>query len=187
MPTRDYAREVYRPTLPGFGGLAAPHGCGMFSSLHTDATLILMEELEKAGITGFVGKVNMDRNSAPGLLQETTEESRRETLRWLEACQDFPHIKPILTPRFIPSCTDGLMTFLGKLAQERGLPASPTCRKPGGDGLGPAAASGLRPVLGGLRQVRPLERAYADGPLCLVRSAGARRHAGLRRDHGSLS
>ena len=82
-----------------------------------------MEELEKAGITGFVGKVNMDRNSAPGLLQETTEESRRETLRWLEACQDFPHIKPILTPRFIPSCTDGLMTFLGKLAQERGLPA----------------------------------------------------------------
>ena len=39
----------------------------MFSSLHTDATLILMEELEKAGVTGYVGKVNMDRNAAPGV------------------------------------------------------------------------------------------------------------------------
>ena len=69
----------------------------MFSSLHTDATLILMEELEKAGVTGYVGKVNMDRNGLPGILQETTEESIRETLRWLEGCH-FDHVKPILTP-----------------------------------------------------------------------------------------
>mgnify|MGYP000807106218 FL=1 len=94
----------------------------MFSSLHTDATLILMEELEKAGVTGYVGKVNMDRNAAPGLLEETTEESRRETLRWLDACQDFRLVKPMLTPRFTPSCTDELMAFLGKLAAERDLP-----------------------------------------------------------------
>lgn len=45
----------------------------------------------------------------------------RETLRWLEACRDFPHVKPILTPRFTPSCTDELMDFLGKLAAERDL------------------------------------------------------------------
>ncbi len=94
----------------------------MFSSLHTDATLILMEELERAGVTGYVGKVNMDRNGAPGLLQETTEESRRETLRWLEACGDFRLVKPILTPRFTPSCTDELMAFLGGLAAKQDLP-----------------------------------------------------------------
>ena len=35
----------------------------------------LMEELEKAGVTGYVGKVNMDRNNAPGVLEESTEES----------------------------------------------------------------------------------------------------------------
>ena len=84
--------------------------------------LILMEELEKAGVTGYVGKVNMDRNAAPGLLEETTEESRRETLRWLDACQDFRLVKPMLTPRFTPSCTNELMAFLGKLAAERDLP-----------------------------------------------------------------
>lgn len=93
----------------------------MFSSLHTDATLILMEELEKAGVTGYVGKVNMDRN-APPYLCETTEESEKETLRWLEACKRFTLVKPILTPRFAPSCTDRLLSFLGKLKAERNLP-----------------------------------------------------------------
>ncbi len=93
----------------------------MFASLHTNATLILMEELEKAGVTGFVGKVNMDRNGGKNL-QETTEESLCETLRWLDACGDFKLVKPILTPRFTPACTNELMAALGKLAAERELP-----------------------------------------------------------------
>ena len=93
----------------------------MFSSLHTDSTLILMEELEKAGVTGYVGKVNMDRN-APPYLCETTEESEKETLRWLEASKAFTLIKPILTPRFAPSCTERLLCFLGRLKAERDLP-----------------------------------------------------------------
>lgn len=91
----------------------------MFSSRHTDATWILMEELERAGVTGYVGKVNMDRNS--GLSQETTEGSISETLRWLEGCH-FDLVKPILTPRFTPSCTNELMAELGRLAKERDLP-----------------------------------------------------------------
>jgi len=90
----------------------------MFSSAHTDATLVLMEELERAGLAGYVGKVNMDRNG--GQVQETTEESVAETLRWLEGCH-FAHVQPILTPRFTPACTDALMEELGKLSQARGL------------------------------------------------------------------
>ena len=93
----------------------------MFSSLHTDATLILMEELEKAGVTGYVGKVNMDRN-APPYLCETTEQSEKETLRWLDLCKRFTLVKPILTPRFAPSCSDRLLSFLGKLKAELNLP-----------------------------------------------------------------
>lgn len=113
-----YARDVYRK-------LAAEliaHGTtrvAMFSSRHTDATLALMEELERAGVCGCVGKVNMDRNS--GVAQETTEASMAETLRWLDGCR-FEHVKPILTPRFTPSCSDELMAFLGELARERDLP-----------------------------------------------------------------
>ena len=117
----DYAREVYRRLAHELVAGGTTRVC-MFSSLHTDATLILMEELESAGVTGYVGKVNMDRNNAPGVLEETTEESMSETLRWLDACGDFQHIKPMLTPRFIPSCTDEVMAFLGKVARERNLP-----------------------------------------------------------------
>ena len=115
----DYARRCYRALAKALirGGTTR---VAMFSSLHTDATWILMEELEQAGVTGYVGKVNMDRNGGENYV-ETTEESWQETLRWLEGCA-FPHIKPILTPRFTPSCTDDLMEQLGRLGRERALP-----------------------------------------------------------------
>ena len=114
----DYARRVYRQLAEDLISSGTTR-VAMFSSRHADATLVLMEELERAGVTGYVGKVNMDRNS--GASQETTEESVRETLRWLEGCR-FQHVKPILTPRFTPSCTNELMEALGRLARERDLP-----------------------------------------------------------------
>ena len=115
----DYARRVYRRLASDLITNGTTRVC-MFSSLHTEATWILMDELERAGVTGYVGKVNMDRNNAPGILEETTEQSVAETLRWLEGCH-FDHVKPILTPRFTPSCTDELMAALGRIAAEKGL------------------------------------------------------------------
>ena len=53
-----YAREIYSRLARELIANGTTRVC-MFSSLHTDATLILMEELEKAGVTGYVGKVNM--------------------------------------------------------------------------------------------------------------------------------
>lgn len=116
----DYAREVYRALAKDL----IRHGTtrfSMFSSLHRASTIVLMEELEQAGLLGLVGKVSMDRNS-PDYLSESTEESKNETLRWLEECRRFSRIKPILTPRFTPSCTDELLSWLGNLANERDLP-----------------------------------------------------------------
>ncbi len=116
-----YAREVYQKLAKEMIANGTTRVCA-FSSLHLPSTMILMEEFEKAGMTGYVGKVNMDRNTGD-VLSETTEESMRDTLKWLDdSSEKFGHIKPILTPRFTPTCTDELMTFLGKLAQERNLP-----------------------------------------------------------------
>lgn len=116
---KEYARTVYQKLAADLINWGTTRVV-MFSSLHTEATWILMEELEKAGVTGYVGKVNMDRNGGKQL-QETTEESKQETLRWLDGCTRFHFIKPILTPRFTPSCTDELMDWLGELAKERQL------------------------------------------------------------------
>ena len=114
----SYARRVYRRLARDLIANGTTRVC-MFSSLHTDATLVLMEELERAGVTGFVGKVNMDRNGGENL-QETTEESIRETLRWLAECSRFTRIKPILTPRFTPACTDELMAALTEAGADTG-------------------------------------------------------------------
>lgn len=115
----DYARRIYRRLASDLIANGTTRVC-MFASLHTDAALILMEELEKAGLSGYVGKVNMDICGIHGVLQEGTEESAAETVRWLESCR-FEHIKPIITPRFTPGCSAQLLGELGHIAEERGL------------------------------------------------------------------
>lgn len=115
-----FARKIYRKLAAELAENGTTRVC-MFSSLHREATLVLMEELENAGICGYVGKVNMDR-SGSDVLQETTEESISETLLWLEQCDKFKLIKPMITPRFTPACSDRLMEELGKISVDYGLP-----------------------------------------------------------------
>lgn len=114
----EYARIVYKSLAKELIKNGTTR-VAMFSSLHREATIILMEELEKAGITGFVGKVNMDRNGGVNL-QENTTESIEETRKWINEAK-FKNLKPIITPRFIPSCTPELLKELGKIAQENNL------------------------------------------------------------------
>ena len=95
-----------------------------FGTLHKDATLLLMEKLEKAGFHGFVGKVNMDRNSPDILCEESASASLEATEAFIvEAKSRFKNIQPVITPRFTPSCTDELMKGLGELQVKYGIPA----------------------------------------------------------------
>ena len=65
----------------------------------------------------------MDRNGSPGLTEESPEKSLEETLLWLEETKDrYENVSPILTPRFVPSCSDELLKGLGELGRKRGLP-----------------------------------------------------------------
>ena len=115
----DYARIIYKKLASELIKNGTTR-VAMFSSLHKDSTLILMEELEKAGVTGYVGKVNMDRNGGIDL-EEDTDDSINDTIDWLNKCK-FNNIKPIITPRFIPSCTPELLKKLGEIAKESNLP-----------------------------------------------------------------
>ncbi len=117
----NYARAAYRQYVKALHQSATTRVC-LFGTIHTAPTLLLMELLEETGIRGFVGKVNMDRNSPDELREECAAKALKDTEEWLDASEKFRHIKPILTPRFIPSCTDELMRGLARLQQERGLP-----------------------------------------------------------------
>lgn len=95
----------------------------IFATIHAPATELLMEKLEASGLKTFVGKVNMDRNSPDSLREPSVESALEETERWIcHARERFIRTKPILTPRFIPSCTDELMRGLKSLQRKYDLP-----------------------------------------------------------------
>ena len=93
-----------------------------FASIHLDSTRLLMRLLDKAGMGGRVGKVNMNRNCPEGL-QESVDDA-------LKACKtlvdEFERedalVLPIVTPRFIPSCTPEMLEACGEMARRYDLP-----------------------------------------------------------------
>lgn len=94
----------------------------MFATIHRPATELLMSILYKKGFAAYVGKVNMDRNSMEGLV-ETTEESLRETEEWLRDCRGlYGPVKPVITPRYVPTCTNQLLEGLGALTEKYNVP-----------------------------------------------------------------
>lgn len=117
----DYAKKVY-PRFVHDLKHSATTRAGIFGTIHVDSTEYLMDQLEESGVVAGVGKVNMDRNS-PDELREGTEETIENTKRWLEDIEGkYTRVFPILTPRFIPSCTDAAMEGLEELCRETGLP-----------------------------------------------------------------
>lgn len=95
----------------------------IFATVHPAATLGLMAQLEQSGLRSYVGKVNMDRNCPDTVREPDAETAVRETERWIcDAGSRFHHTKPILTPRFIPTCSDALMAGLKDLQRKYSLP-----------------------------------------------------------------
>ncbi len=93
----------------------------VFSTIHKDAAIELATLIEKSGLRSFVGKVNMDSNS-PDYYIEKTAASVSDTLDFIEATAANKMAKPIITPRFVPSCSADLLTQLGKIATQYDLP-----------------------------------------------------------------
>lgn len=118
----DYADKGYSIFAEDLKAGATTRAC-IFATIHREGTELLMDKLEAAGLKTMVGKVNMDRNSPDILREADAGESLKETERWLDEIEGrYKNTRPILTPRFVPSCTDGLLEGLGALAKKRGLP-----------------------------------------------------------------
>lgn len=129
----DYAHLVYDnlvETLLANGTTTALY----FGSVDNTGNV----ELAKACLThhqrGFVGKVVMDNpeqtpdyyrdESAQAALDET--EAFIHEVEQLNKDQAIP-VTPVITPRFLPSCTDEVLVGLGKLAAQYNLPIQSHC------------------------------------------------------------
>jgi guanine deaminase len=119
----DYARTAYSDFADDLA--RGPNTRAVvFATVHTPATSLLMEMLETTGLVTAVGKVNMDRNAPPGVMEESAERSAADTEAWIAdvAARNYVNTTPILTPRFIPSCSDKLMRRLKELQRRYSLP-----------------------------------------------------------------
>lgn len=116
-----YSLETYTSLVEDLKRGPNTRAC-LFATVHVPGTLLLMDLLEASGLVCMVGKVNMDRNCPDSLREKDAETSIAATREWLEQCGSYRNTAPILTPRFIPSCTDDLMRRLGAIRRQYRLP-----------------------------------------------------------------
>lgn len=118
----SYAQDSYEHFVQALTKSSSCRAC-IFATAHTEASILLCKELEKSGLHTFAGRVNMDRSAPEGLKEKNAAFSLKETERWISLMQQegLTRTRAILTPRFIPSCSDELLQGLGELAVSEGL------------------------------------------------------------------
>jgi guanine deaminase len=104
-----------------------------FATLHLKATKALADICLRRSQRALIGRVAMDNpDQCPdfyrdGSAQQAADETR-ELIRYVQGLPGSQGlIHPVITPRFIPSCTDDLLTRLGRLAGETGCHVQTHC------------------------------------------------------------
>lgn len=126
-----YARSVWSsmvPTLLASGTTTAVY----YGSVHEPATIALAEQCIESGQRAFVGRVAMDHpEGTPDYYRDAgPAESVEATARVIEAIQALNAptlVEPIITPRFIPACSDGSLHGHGELAAATGVRIQTHC------------------------------------------------------------
>lgn len=78
--------------------------------------------MKDAGLRAFVGKLSMDTSSRLSYVEPSAQDSLDDATSFVEKCYALDEAKkprlvePILTPRFVPTCSDDLLHGLGELA-----------------------------------------------------------------------
>lgn len=118
---RMYSRFVHELWMQGTMRSA------VFATSHIPATLVLADMFLQSGMGAYIGLVGMNRNCPQPLICDT--EQHLAGLQTLIQClhdrqkdEINPLCKPIVTPRFIPSCTPDILEQLGRMAQQYNLP-----------------------------------------------------------------
>ena len=120
----DFARKVYQDlvtTLLANGTTTALY----FATIHKEASFLLVQICADKGQRGLVGKVVMDdKEENPEYYRdESTEAALADTESFIQQVLELNKttkqgVYPVVTPRFIPSCTDEALAGLGELAKK---------------------------------------------------------------------
>jgi len=129
----DYAQKVYQSLVKELLANGTTTGL-FFGSIHTDANLVLAKVCAQLGQRAFIGKVAMDNpeQTPEDYRDETSKVALEETERFIQKMFDLQKqieadLTPVITPRFVPSCTDETLQGLGDLAKKYDLPIQSHC------------------------------------------------------------
>ena len=115
-----YGRAVHKTLSHGTTTAA------YYATVDVQSTNLLADICLAAGQRALVGRVCMDQLSPAWYRDESPEASvaaTRESIAYIGKIDPgFKLIRPVITPRFAPSCSRDLMTQLGALHKESGLP-----------------------------------------------------------------
>ncbi|MEO0492085.1 MAG: amidohydrolase family protein [Actinomycetota bacterium] len=129
---RTIAEAVYPDlvsTLLGHGTTTAVY----LSSVHGESTAVLAETCASLGQRAFVGRVAMDHpTGTPDFYRDhdpaTGVDASRRSIADIAAIDAGRGlVRPIITPRFAPACTDEMLAGLGRLADETGVLVQTHC------------------------------------------------------------
>lgn len=113
----EYAKRVFERLINELWAVGSLRSV-IFSSIHKESTKLLLDMFIDSGLSAFIGKVSMDRNS-PDYLIEDMQDSVDDTEEILEEYIGKSElVKPIITPRFAPTCSDELLIKLGELPEK---------------------------------------------------------------------
>ena len=123
----NYAERMYCRFVRDLWRFGTMRAC-VFATSHTESTRLLMHLFQKAGMGALVGKVAMNRNCPEGLSESVEQMVQgNETLIEEFSVENSESkaealVRPIITPRFIPSCTPEILRACGELAAKYQLP-----------------------------------------------------------------
>jgi guanine deaminase len=128
-----YAATVYASLVDGL--LANGTTTAMyFGTIHLEATQILAQICLEKSQRALIGRVAMDdpAQCPPYYRDPSAEFAAAQTRAFIEYVQAMPGngrglVRPVITPRFIPSCTDELLAKLGALAADSGCHVQTHC------------------------------------------------------------
>ena len=116
-----YAERMYRRFIRDLWRFGTMRAC-VFATSHTDSTRLLMNLFKEAGMGAMVGKVVMNRHCPPELTETVEQMVEGYEALIAEFNQPDDLVRPIITPRFIPSCTPEMLQACGNLAAKYQLP-----------------------------------------------------------------
>jgi guanine deaminase len=129
----EYAAAVYESLVEGLlanGTTTALY----YASIHLPATQKLADICLRRMQRALIGRVAMDNPAqCPDYYRDASAEiAEAQTRAFIAYVRSMPGnqaglISPVITPRFIPSCTDELLLKLGALAQETGVHVQTHC------------------------------------------------------------